>query len=294
MKTERPIGQPAGEAISRRNFLGNAAAITTFMVLEPTVLGRAGETSPNRKLNIAGIGIGGQGAWDLEQVNSENIVALCDVDENHAAHTFNKYPGAKRYKDFREMLDKEKSIDAVVVGTPDHAHAIVSVTAMKMGKHVYCEKPLTHTVYEARTIADLAARNKKLATQMGNQGTADSSMRRSAAVVRSGALGTVKEVQLINPHSWIYLEVKNDKGETVMWALEATAPGGLARAGVKKGDLRPGDTIKVRCNQLRDGSNGCLLGFVTPTHGDKARGDGIERDWDGPRAGADPRDALAK
>ena len=106
--------------------------------------------------------------------------------------------------------------------------------------------------------------------------------------------GTVKEVHLINPHSWIYLEVKNDKGETVMWALEATAPGGLARAGVKKGDLRPGDTIKVRCNQLRDGSNGCLLGFVTPTHGDKARGDGIERDWDGPRAGADPRDALAK
>ncbi len=106
--------------------------------------------------------------------------------------------------------------------------------------------------------------------------------------------GTVKEVQLINPHSWIYLEVKNDKGETAIWALEATNPNGLARAGVKKGDLRPGDTIKVRCNQLRDGSNGCLLGFVTPTHGDKARGDGVERDWDGPRAGADPRDALAK
>ncbi|HVH28231.1 MAG TPA: DUF6152 family protein [Vicinamibacterales bacterium] len=105
---------------------------------------------------------------------------------------------------------------------------------------------------------------------------------------------TVKEVQLINPHSWIYLEVKDGKGETAIWALEATAPAGLARAGVKKGDLRPGDTIKVRCNQLRDGSNGCLLGFVTPTHGDKARGDGVERDWDGPRAGADPRDALAK
>ena len=104
--------------------------------------------------------------------------------------------------------------------------------------------------------------------------------------------GTVKEVQLINPHSWIYLEVKNDKGEMVMWALEATNPAGLERAGVKRGDLRSGDTIKVRCNQLRDGSNGCLLGFVTPTHGDKARGDGIERDWDGP--GTDPRAALAK
>ena len=106
--------------------------------------------------------------------------------------------------------------------------------------------------------------------------------------------GTVKEVLLINPHSWIYLEVKSDKGEAVLWALEATGPLGIERAGVKKGDLKPGDTIKVRCNQLRDGSNGCLLGFVTPTHGDKARGDGVERDWDGPRAGADPRDALAK
>src|SRR5260221_1525038 len=147
MKTKQPVRQPQGEALSRRAFLGNAAALTTFMVLEQRVLGRAGETSPNRKLNIAGIGIGGQGASDLEQVSSENIVALCDVDENHAAHTFKKYPDAKRYKDFREILDKEKSIEAVVVGTPDHAHAIVSGTAMKMGKHVDCEKPLTGTDY---------------------------------------------------------------------------------------------------------------------------------------------------
>jgi uncharacterized protein DUF6152 len=106
--------------------------------------------------------------------------------------------------------------------------------------------------------------------------------------------GTVKEVQWINPHSWIYLEVKNDKGETEVWALEATAPIGLERAGVKRGDLRPGDTARVRCNRLRDGSTGCLLGFVTPTHGDTKRGHGIERDWDGPRAGPDPRDAIAK
>src|SRR6266550_8857748 len=113
MKTKQPVRPPQGEALSRRAFLGNAAAITTFMVLEPRVLGRAGEASPNHKLNIAGIGIGGQGASDLEQVNSENIVALCDVDENHAAHTFNKYPVAKWYNDFREMLDKEKSIDEV-------------------------------------------------------------------------------------------------------------------------------------------------------------------------------------
>ena len=92
--------------------------------------------------------------------------------------------------------------------------------------------------------------------------------------------GTVKEVQLINPHSWIYLEVKNDKGETVTWALEATNPGGLARKGIKREDVKTGDLIKVRCHLLRDGSNGCLLGFVTPMHGDPARGNGVEKEWD--------------
>ena len=92
--------------------------------------------------------------------------------------------------------------------------------------------------------------------------------------------GTVKEVNLINPHSWIYLEVKNDKGETVMWALEATNPGGLVRKGIKREDVKTGDLIKVRCHLLRDGSNGCLLGFVTPMHGDPARGNGVEKEWD--------------
>ncbi len=179
------------------------------MVLEPRVLGRAGETSPNRKLNIAGIGIGGQGASDLEQVSSENIVALCDVDENHAAHTFNKYPDAKRYKDFREMLDKEKSIDAVVVGTPDHAHAIVSTTAMKMGKHVYCEKPLTRTVYEARTVARVA-RAAKVATQMGNQGMAFEGNRLINEWLADGAIGPVREV-----HVWS--DRPTHRGKMPLW-----------------------------------------------------------------------------
>ena len=179
------------------------------MVLEPRVLGRAGETSPNRKLNIAGIGIGGQGASDLEQVSSENIVALCDVDENHAAHTFNKYPDAKRYKDFREMLDKEKSIDAVVVATPDHAHAIVSTTAMKMGKHVYCEKPLTRTVYEARTVARVA-RAAKVATQMGNQGMAFEGNRLINEWLADGAIGPVREV-----HVWS--DRPTHRGKMPLW-----------------------------------------------------------------------------
>src|SRR6266516_6275634 len=193
-KQQRVSLRPSG-TISRRGFIGTAGAATAFMILPRQVLGGAGETSPNRKLNIAGIGIGGQGASDLEQVSSENIVALCDVDENHAAHTFNKYPDAKRYKDFREMLDKEKNIDAVVVGTPDHAHAIVSTTAMKMGKHVYCEKPLTRTVYEARTVARVA-RAAKVATQMGNQGMAFEGNRLINEWLADGAIGPVREVHV--------------------------------------------------------------------------------------------------
>jgi hypothetical protein len=93
--------------------------------------------------------------------------------------------------------------------------------------------------------------------------------------------GTVKEVHYLVPHSWIYLDVKDSKGEPVTWALEATGPGGLQKVGVKRDDVRPGDAVKVRCHVLRDGSSGCLLGFVTPLHGDQTRGHGIERDWDG-------------
>src|SRR5436305_846038 len=116
-----PLQQQQRSSLSRRKFLGaatTAGVASSFMILKPVVLGRAGQASPNSKLNIAGIGIGGQGGWDIEAVNSENIVALCDVDWDYAAPRFKKYPNAKKYKDFREMLDKEKNIDAVVVGTP--------------------------------------------------------------------------------------------------------------------------------------------------------------------------------
>ena len=160
------------------------------------MLGLDGETSANNKLNIAGIGIGGQGGEYLNEMTSENIVALCDVDWDHAAHTFKKFPKAKVYKDFREMLDKEKNIDAVVVGTPDHNHAIVSMAAIKHGKHVYCEKPLTHTVYEARVLAE-AAREAKVATQMGNQGMAFEGNRLINEWIWDGAIGPVREV-----HAW--------------------------------------------------------------------------------------------
>ncbi|MBY0526448.1 MAG: Gfo/Idh/MocA family oxidoreductase [Gemmataceae bacterium] len=149
----------------------------------------------NEKLNIALIGCGGQGGSNLGGVSSENIVALCDVDEKRAAAAFTKYPNVKKYADFRKMLEDQKDIDAVVVSTPDHMHAPASVMAMKLGKHVYCEKPLTWSVHEARVMRETAAK-MKVATQMGNMGTAGSGFRQNVEVIQSGALGAVKEVHV--------------------------------------------------------------------------------------------------
>jgi len=130
-------------SFSRRCLLGTAAVAATATIVQRHVLGSSERKPPSEKLNIAGVGVGGQGRGDLQQLAGENIVALCDVDWSYAARTFDKYPKARKYKDFREMLEKEKSIDAVVIATPDHTHAVAAMTAIKMGKHVYCEKPLT-------------------------------------------------------------------------------------------------------------------------------------------------------
>src|SRR5512145_2932230 len=135
-------------SLSRRDFLGTMAATgMAFTVVPRHVLGQAaGQAAPSDKLNIAGIGVGGKGSSDMDSVKSENIVALCDVDWRHASGTFRRYPKAKQYKDYRKMLDEmDKQIDAVVVATPDHTHAIISMAAIKRSKHVYCQKPLTHT-----------------------------------------------------------------------------------------------------------------------------------------------------
>ncbi|MGB9602671.1 MAG: Gfo/Idh/MocA family protein, partial [Limisphaerales bacterium] len=166
-----------------------------FQVVPGAVLGLNGATSPNEKLNIAGIGIGGQGRSDLNNMNTENIVALCDVDWSYAAGTFKQYPNAKKYKDYRKMLDEQKDIDAVVVATPDHHHFFASMCAIQHGKHVYCEKPLTHSVWEARELAK-AARDKKVATQMGNQGQASEETRRLCEFVWDGAIGNVYEAHI--------------------------------------------------------------------------------------------------
>lgn len=165
------------------------------MVVPGSVLGLRGATSPNEKLNIAGIGIGGQGGHDISEMASENIVALCDVDFAHAAGMFRKFPKAKQHKDYRKMLDEMKEIDGIVVGTPDHHHAFASMEGIKRGKHVYCEKPLTHSVWEARQLSK-AARAAKVATQMGNQGQASEDTRRLCELVWSGIIGKVHEAHI--------------------------------------------------------------------------------------------------
>ncbi len=202
-------------SVTRRRFLRDAAlAGSGLIILSNSKLVRG--TAANSRLNIAGIGVGGRGAADIEGVASENLVALCDVDHGHAAKTFEKFPAAKQYTDFRWMLDEVHSrIDAVVVGTPDHTHAPAGVMAMKLGKHCYCEKPLTHSVYEARVMAGVA-REKKLVTQMGTQIHAGGNYRRVVELVQTGAIGPVAEV-----HVWLGANLEGPAKPTDMSQPEA-------------------------------------------------------------------------
>ena len=184
--------------IGRRSFIGTSAVVAGGFTIVPShAVSGLGHVAPSDKLNIAGIGIGGMGRVDLEEVAiTENIVALCDVDWNNSVNNvFSTYPNAKKYKDFRIMLDEQKDIDAVIVATPDHTHAIISMEAMRRGKHVYTEKPLTHTVYEARMLTE-AARKYKVATQMGNQGQASDASRRTQEMIWDGVIGPIHEVHV--------------------------------------------------------------------------------------------------
>ena len=185
------------QQVTRRAFVRNVALAGGGLIILSDPRSVRGVPA-NEKLNIAGIGVAGRGGDDIQGVASENLVALCDVDDAHAAKTFEKFPAAKRYKDFRRMLDEiHGQIDAVVVGTPDHTHAPAAVMAMKLGKHCYCEKPLAHTVYEARVMAEVA-RDKKLVTQMGTQIHAENNYRRVVELVQTGAIGPIGEV-----HVWL-------------------------------------------------------------------------------------------
>jgi len=195
-QTNTPASDPKptqdARPVSRRQFLSATAAISALTIVPRHVLG-AGETSPSEKLNIAGIGVGGMGASNLENLKSQNIVALCDVDPNYAAKTFKQYPNAKVWTDYRLMLEQQKDIEAVLIATPDHTHAVIAMAAMKAGKHVYCQKPLTHDVYEARMLAQ-AAKECRVATQMGNQGHSAEGMRLICEWIWDGAIGEVREV----------------------------------------------------------------------------------------------------
>lgn len=179
--------------LSRRTFLRRSATASLAFPL----VSRLPVLGANSRLNIAGIGVGGKGMVDITGCDTENLVALCDVDDARAADAFKKFPNAKRFRDFRVMFDQMgKGIDAVTVSTPDHMHFLPSMWAIERGKGVYCQKPLTHTIDEARRLT-LAARQHKVATQMGNQGRSHPKIRREVELVRAGVLGPVHEV-----HCW--------------------------------------------------------------------------------------------
>ena len=179
---------------NRRDFL-KASAAAGFCVWTSSAL--AESKSANEQVNFACIGVGGKGSSDTDDAGKHgNVVAICDIDEQRLEAKAQAFPKAKKYTDFRKMLDElEGSIDAVTVSTPDHTHAVAAAKAIRMGKHVYCQKPLTHSVHEARLLGELAAKHG-VATQMGNQGTAMDGLRTSAALVRAGAVGKVKEVHV--------------------------------------------------------------------------------------------------
>jgi len=194
MGKPRSSQPPSFASGSRRGFVGTVAAAAAGVTILPRhVLGGSGLVAPSDKLNIAAVGSGGMGANNIERCSHENIVALCDVDEERAAKTFQKFPEVPKYKDFRVMLEKQKDIDAVIVATPDHAHALVAMMAIKLGKHVYVQKPMTRTVGEARRLTE-AAREYKVASQMGNQGRSGDGQRLLCEWIWDGAIGPVREV----------------------------------------------------------------------------------------------------
>jgi predicted dehydrogenase len=222
------------ENTSRRKFLaGTAVAATGLLIVPRHVLGGTGYTAPSDRLNIAGIGVGGMGAHNIRALAGENIVALCDVDWGYTEKTFRtmfadlgqaqgrldkaqtaakrrelldqiqqtkllsaKFDSIRRYTDYRQMLEKQKDIDAVVIATPDHLHAVIASAAMSLGKHVYVQKPLTWSIHEARELSRKAANNPKLVTQMGNQGHSTDDARLINEYIAAGAIGDVREVHV--------------------------------------------------------------------------------------------------
>ena len=197
--TKPSLHPSAASRLNRRRFLkSSTVAAGTYLLGAPAFLRGKGL---NEKLKIAIIGAGGRGAANTQSVSSENIVALCDVSENNLNRAAEKYPKARKYVDFRKLYDKANDIDAVVVSTAEHTHAFATLPAIQLVKHVYCEKPLTHGIREARLIAE-AAKKAKVATQMGTQMHARDNFRRVVELIRSGAIGPVREAHVWVSRAW--------------------------------------------------------------------------------------------
>ncbi|WP_321368722.1 Gfo/Idh/MocA family oxidoreductase [uncultured Draconibacterium sp.] len=181
--------------LSRRKFIGTTATgVAAATILPSNVIAGLGHKAPSDKLNIAGIGVGGKGFTNLKFMETENIVALCDVDWDYAGrNAFERWYRAKQYKDFRVMLEEQKDIDAVMIATPDHTHALPALMAMREGKHVFLQKPLTHSVYESRIMTETAKRYG-VATQMGNQGNSADGIRQICEWIWAGTIGEVTHV----------------------------------------------------------------------------------------------------
>lgn len=181
---------------NRRDFLKQSTIVAAGYWLAESAAS-AVQRSPNEKLNIAMIGAGGRGAANMQGVASENIVALCDIDDNYLGKAASRHPKARTYNDFRKLFDESRDIDAVVVSTTEHTHAFATMRALQLNKHVYCEKPLCHTIWETRVITE-AARKTQVATQMGTQIHASDNYRRVVELVQAGAVGAVREC-----HVWV-------------------------------------------------------------------------------------------
>ncbi len=267
--------------ITRRSFLQKGTAAAAALTIVPSsVLGKShGYTAPTDKLNIAGVGIGGRGAGVLRGMETENMVAMCDVDWKYAKPVFDKYPQAKKYWDYRKMYDEMgKDIDAVMVATADHTHALISADAMTLGKHVYCEKPLTHSVYESRLLTKLADKYK-VATQMGNQGSSAEGVDLVCEWIWNGEIGEVKKVEAFTnrpiwPQGLMTPEKADKVPSTLNWDL-FTGPAQLVpfnniyhpwnwRGWWNYGTGALGD---MACHILHPVFKGLKLGYPTKAHG---------------------------
>lgn len=211
--------------INRRNFIQQGSTLAAFTIVPRYVLGGKGYTAPSDKLNIAGIGIGGVGQHFIKSCADEgqNIIALCDVDHEFSKPVFEKYPKAKTYYDYRKMLENEKDIDAVMIGTPDHSHAVITMKAIRMKKHILCVKPLTKTIYDARYITE-AAKKAGIATQVTASSRVNENVLRNTEIIQAGIIGDVREVHCWTDRPWWPQGMTRPAGEdkipeTMNWDL---------------------------------------------------------------------------